>query len=621
MGPATKETDRFDAQPRADDGAFVDQKAAPGSLADGLDVALQPIFEADGGSFFALEALTRGWDASRFPDPHALFDAAEAEGSLEDLEAAQIERALNRVRSFERYSPVRLFVNIDTRILARRTTFFDRLADRLAALKRPQQLIVLELSERHDKTVEGLVQEQIRRLSEQGFKIALDDYGSGVSDFRALHAFSVDFIKIDRYFVDGAAEDQKKRFLLGRMIEMAHLLGQKVICEGVERVADFKLCRDLGSDLVQGYLLGRPSTEMDRIPRGFPIPIEFRRRRSAAGAADSIQKEMLRIEPIHFSRPVIEVFNRFADPSHPTMAPIVGDNHEPLGVVRERDLRQYLHSPYGLDLARNPNSVLTIAQLMRRYPLATLETDPDRMSELLSETQAEGLLITAGVRYVGFLTAESLVRLSGVKRLALAADANPLTRMPGNRVADAFLGSVIEEPQGARALCYFDFNDFKPFNDAYGFRSGDRAILLFSDILKKEFDASKWTCCHIGGDDFFAGALSKERETALERVRTAVTRFKREVESLYAPEDRIAGGVRATGRDGVERRYPLLTCSAGVVAIPAGVAIPDAELLARCIGEVKRLSKRSNADLAVIELTEAELRRDREAAPPNAAFA
>ena len=55
------------------------------------------------------------------------------------------------------------------------------------------------------------------------------------------------------------------------------------------------------------------------------------------------------------------------------------------------------------------------------------------------------------------------------------------------------------------APAYFDFDNFKPYNDRYGFRQGDRTILLFSDILKKTSGANKFFAGHIGGDDFFAG--------------------------------------------------------------------------------------------------------------------
>jgi len=64
---------------------------------------------------------------------------------------------------------------------------------------------------------------------------------------------------------------------------------------------------------------------------------------------------------------------------------------------------------------------------------------------------------------------------------------------------------ISKDIENACVLVYFDFDNFKPYNDRYGFRQGDRTILLFSDILKKTSGANKFFAGHIGGDDFFAG--------------------------------------------------------------------------------------------------------------------
>ncbi|MEL6318964.1 MAG: GGDEF domain-containing protein [Pseudomonadota bacterium] len=309
------------------------------------------------------------------------------------------------------------------------------------------------------------------------------------------------------------------------------------------------------------------------------------------------------VAPIEISERLSCVFERFADPAHPTVVPIIDADQRPLGVIRERDLRSLLHSPFGLDLARNKNAIIRIQDVFCAHPVSDIDSDPDAVAAAIAaDPKARGALLTRDGCYAGFITSEGVLRLCAEKRLMLAEDANPLTRLPGNRAVDAFLGCVAETDACPRALCYFDFNHFKPFNDAYGFRIGDRAIQLFSDILKSEFDARKWRVCHIGGDDFFAGSLDAGREQAVERATSAIDRFRHQAESLYPLEDRRAGRVRLVGRDGEPREYPLLSCAVGVVAIPAGAPIRSPEALVALVSDAKKRAKASPDDLAILDV-------------------
>ena len=90
----------------------------------------------------------------------------------------------------------------------------------------------------------------------------------------------------------------------------------------------------------------------------------------------------------------------------------------------------------------------------------------------------------------------------------MARDQNPLTKLPGNNsIGDHISASLEAQHPGRHTFVYFDFNDFKPFNDHYGFRQGDRAILLFAEIMQRNLPGT--FIGHIGGDDFFAAFEGK----------------------------------------------------------------------------------------------------------------
>lgn len=571
-----------------------------------LDVALQPIFELQTGALYGAEALTRGWADLGHDSAHALFDEANQLGVLARLEAQQMETAVEKVGLLKGPLAPHLFVNIDTRLLFSSTAVIDRLEAALRKAGRSRRLVTVELSERHDKSLEPVIADRIRQIRQRGFLLALDDFGVGVSDMRSLHDFDIDVIKIDRFFVDGVASDRRKRFLVGRMVELAHLLGQKALCEGVERSADLRVCQELGADLAQGYLLGAPETDMERV-RTEPISLQELADGQASGGANArLVTELELIEPVHIADHISHVVARFRPPSHPPYCPIVGDQGEPVGVIREADLRPYVYAPHGLDLLKNKTEPVKIADLLRRYPVAKVDTDLSCLSDMLTDANCDGVLITEGVRYKGFLPAAALVRMEHARTLAAAQDANPLTGLPGNRVISGFLEDA-RASDSDRAICYFDFDNFKPFNDVYGFPIGDRAITMFSEILKKTFTEPGMVICHIGGDDFFVGAVAEPgsglREKFVNAVLETRLRFSLSAESFYTPQDRAAGGFHALDRQGERRFFPLLSCSAGVIcAEPSAKSTLDR--VAWEIAEVKGLAKASPTGMAVTDLSE-----------------
>lgn len=85
---------------------------------------------------------------------------------------------------------------------------------------------------------------------------------------------------------------------------------------------------------------------------------------------------------------------------------------------------------------------------------------------------------------------------------------NPLTKLPGNNSIYQYISGLLEETELGHYLVYFDMNNFKAFNDKYGFRQGDRALLKFSEILGRF--SGEFFIAHIGGDDFLRGS---SRET------------------------------------------------------------------------------------------------------------
>ena len=91
----------------------------------------------------------------------------------------------------------------------------------------------------------------------QGFRLSIDDYGTGYSSLAYIQRLNCDELKIDRAFVTHASGDGKDAAIVQSTIELGHSLGLSVVAEGVEDVEVLEVLRDLGCDLAQGYAIAR----------------------------------------------------------------------------------------------------------------------------------------------------------------------------------------------------------------------------------------------------------------------------------------------------------------------------------------------------------------------------
>ena len=160
---------------------------------------------------------------------------------------------------------------------------------------------------------------------------------------------------------------------------------------------------------------------------------------------------------------------------------------------------------------------------------------------------------------------ELLARVRMVlRRTARALDANPLTKLPGNV-------SILEELQtrieGGKpiAVCYIDLDQFKAFNDTYGFERGDEVIRTTARILlvaMRERGTPEDFLGHIGGDDFVMITQPHTVEAICKKI---VSEVSDTAPGFYNEEDRKRGYIEAKDRDGRPRLFPLLTISIAVV--------------------------------------------------------
>lgn len=563
-----------------------------------LDVALQPIVDTSTGCLFGCESLVRNLAPLGLAHPQELFDLAHSYDVLAEVEGRLLDKALTKLRCRRDIDHVLLFVNIDGRSLVQPERIISALASALAKHGRVPDDICIELSETNQSLCSPQFAECLNELRSRGFHLAMDDFGIGYSGLQMLYKSSPDFIKIDRFFVAQLHTDNKKRVFVQSLTSMAHLLGIKVIAEGVETAAEHHLARDMRCDLIQGYFSGRPTQDVQSIPLSCATVSLNRDKRNdveviglgtfaARYKAIRSDLDLAEVFPLVEANPLQEVF------------PVTDKRGHPIGIIKETDLKPIIYSVFGRELLKNANFKRSVAELIRPTAVLDANTSVAQLLEFESLQFSDGLLLIEKQKYLGYLAPAELLKLTMSHQIGEIRKQNPMTKLPGNEAIRDHLTRAAEA--GAdRLVAYFDLDNFKPFNDKYGFRRGDRAILMLANILKAEFQSEGVFVGHVGGDDFVVVAHGSACERVENQVPSVRSRISFEIASLYDAEDRERGGIEGARRDGAMACFPLMSCSIGMVHLPAHARAESGEQVSQELARAKRLAK---SDASGIHLT------------------
>lgn len=570
----------------------------------GLDYAFQPIVNSHSGVCFGYEALLRNVDRYGFGSIQEFFDASEGAGVLSEMEAALHEKAIIKFSQLPHADRVKLFLNVDNRVIDQLPLPGKPLDQILSKAGLSRSSIVFEISERLPVRQDQAMMESLERIKSQGLNIAVDDFGVGFSGLQLLYRVEPDYIKVDRFFIAGIKEDNRKRFLLSHIVDIARLLGITVIAEGVETEREFLVCKELGCDLIQGYLVQHPTQRMSDLRMHYEdiTVLSARERRRKTSDYQFIKDNLEPIDAIPIDTPMLLVLQKFSDRPRFAYFPVVDAMGMPLGVVRETDVKYFVYSRFGRDLLSNRSFAVTLDQIVSTCPVVDINSRAEKILEVFSvDNPAQCAIVTENMHYVGTLDAESLLGILTEKNLTMARDQNPLTRMAGNTLIEEFVSEALMDTAENYIFAYFDFDYFKPFNDRYGFRTGDRAILLFSEIMRRTLRSACFLG-HIGGDDFFAGFRAGDSEAAMAAVVQAQEQFAHEITSLYDADARALGWIAGEDRGGSARSFPLMRVSAAVVRVPIGRGIRSTEEVVQLMTSLKKDAKQAKANIATMTL-------------------
>lgn len=174
-------------------------------------------------------------------------------------------------------------------------------------------------------------------------------------------------------------------------------------------------------------------------------------------------------------------------------------------------------------------------------------------------------------------------RLKELEQISL--DASPLTRLPGNIAIEQVLEEKLAELKPF-AVCYADLDNFKAYNDRYGYIQGSELIKKTGEIIYEvvnDCDDQNAFVGHVGGDDF---VMVVDPDRAVEICAAVIEKFDRVIPEFYTPEDRADGAIEGADRYGVHRRFPIMTISIAILICQKG-AYDSAVSIANAAAQMK----------------------------------
>jgi diguanylate cyclase (GGDEF)-like protein len=545
-----------------------------------LSAVYQPIVGAGDGRLYAHEALLRGPAGSSLEAPLELFAASRECGRARDLDLLALRTAVEQYAAGAFRG--KLFVNL----LPQTVAAFSEFSDWLEALLRERRLspdrLVFEVTEHGEQLDATPIREQAARIRAMGAEVAIDDFGAGLSGLKAWSELRPDYVKIDRYFTAQLEKDPVVIEILRAMLDMAHVLGSRVIAEGIENERQMELLRGIGVDYLQGLHISQPLREPVEATDGFALAPQYE-----GEAGVSCVGDLCRDRPPLFAETQIAVaVEQFR--AHPEWESLpVVTSGRPIGMVRRDALLLMLSRPLHPELFhRKP-----VTRVMEERPLVIDErTRLSLASRLITRNQQsrinEEFIVARDGRYLGVGRSIELLHHITEQQLHEAQQSNPLTLLPGNREIDSEVFRLLAL-RAPFAICHLDIDHFKPFNDEYGYSQGDQALLHLAGLCRSAAVEGMDFVGHPGGDDFILIMRSQDWQHRITRV---IESFSASCARFYSDEHRTAGGFLGHDRDGNERMFPLMTLSVGVATVDPSRYANAAELM-RALSNAKQSAK------------------------------
>lgn len=583
----------------------------------------QPKVEVHDMKLTGVEALVR-WQrpGEGVIPPDRFIAVAEENGMIVRLGGWILREACRQNKSWQDGGLPRtvVSVNISARQL-RENSFVEQVEHILEETGLEPRYLELELTESVVMAHSDEIVQKLIRLKQLGIGISVDDFGTGYSSLSYLKHLPVDTIKVDRSFVRDIVHDPDDKAIVEAVIAMGHALGLTVIAEGVETREQLEFLRSHNCNQAQGYYFSKPLLPdhlanflLTHCPETPPLPATAPLSPAAPLAVAPPAEGTMAVEPhcigdislpippAHPGDNLSVVLKRFQTEKGLLVLPVV-DTGSIIGILnRSIFLEEHVIGMHGFAFQINHSKKMR--DLMAPPPLILEASTPIEEAARAIQGLGEGVRIdnvcvARDTTYLGIIDVNRFIGAITEINLSLAKGANPLTGLPGN---ESIQREITNRLASGRPfdIAYIDVDNFKPYNDYYGFQKGDEVIKVLGDIITSAINSPSSGPSgfrgHIGGDDFI---LITEPHGSPEVAARIIHVFERQLPLLHGRNDCAAGCYISTNRKGEHETFPLLSLSIGIVNT-LQTPVSSYGQLASLSTEVKRLAKRQPGSSVVI---------------------
>jgi len=569
-----------------------------------LTAWFQPVFSRRTGEIFGYEALARVREQRTPPlDIAKLFQRAQEEGIISTLDMVCREHAFCRAAELgfaERNAY--LYVNICPATLMHpdhRGGATDRLAEECGI---PKERIILEITEQEAIRNYDLFKKSVEYYRRRGYKIAIDDFGVGYGGLKMLSVIEPDYVKVDRHFITNIDRDSFKHNLVDAIATVCHKLGITIIAEGIERPEELETIARFDIDLLQGYLLERPGAILS-LRHLAPLVVQGDAGYcpEAPGEACTIGATVKYIEPLSPGQSLMTAHQRFMEDVKLQGIPVV-DDQRVLGMLnRMHFLEKQMVGPHGYGFALSAHRAVKDV-LGDDFLLVEAATPMEEVVRRIKARRGrhlyDDICVARNGKYLGTVAINALLEAITQKSIQLAKGANPLSGLPGNEFIQRTVATFLQRKVNFD-VCYIDIDDFKPYNDYYGFEKGDMVIQrigqLIVDVVQPGINDRFRFVGHIGGDDFIVITRPHASQQICRRIIAGLNDLLPE---FHGGQECGEGHYYARDRQGQVRKFALLSLSIGIVSTEECSVNSYAEL-AFLASEVKRAAKQEKGSAIV----------------------
>ena len=556
----------------------------------------QPIVDLYTGEIHGYEMLSRA--EKPFENPAVMFEKAKQWKLSWELEFACRNAALKAISSLpSEYMDKKFFLNVSPDIFSDPRFVSGTTLDSIKTLDLNPEKLVIEITESTSVDDYEQFEKIIQYCVGHGFNVALDDFGAGHSGLLTLLAMAPHYIKIDCNIIFGIQNSPYKQKVVKSITDMSINLDSSIIAEGIETYDELCTVFRLGVRYVQGFFLGRPAPSPQEIPMDVLNKIDnFLDIRKQSKYTFDISISGMVIRPLSYPSHSLtcgQLDNLFR--SKRTINHIVLLNE---GIPVTIITRSYFYSVFGGrfgfaiyekkyvdDIAKTEILFIHEYSDLRTVSHMAMSRCPDDLYDPV-------IVVDENDKFLGTVTMKQIINKATDLEIKIATCTNPLSQLPGNMIIGFWLEDIIKKHRFS--IIYCDLDNFKEYNDIYGFSKGDDVLKITSRILSDFFQYLQGSRLgHIGGDDFIIISDEIIEEHKLVELCNIFDHRKSE---FFSSEQIDAGYYFAANRKGQKEKIPLLSMSIAVVTEKNFNGIPHPGQLGQVAALVKKEVKKRNSE-------------------------